>query len=339
MKLLRLALSNFRGVPSGTYDLSHPQSGEPLDLVVVTGPNGTGKTAMLRAIIAAKESVGAYGARPDATALVHRGSTDGSIHATWSLSEDEVRRSGLSRNTWETSMELGPKAAPPSVDPGLAKLFAQYLHHPTHGKLELFPANRCLDSSRGRGASPPLSEKAEARLRVSADRAKYGCIRSWLLGLGMQDMARAAERIATRGVALRHDLTDSLAPVKRSIAALAPHLRLVGIRPRPDSDGYDVIFQHRDGAEVELDELSDGERQAVLFAAAFERIQLHGSIVLIDHPELFFHPSEHVRAVQTIAALGKDNQVIVTTTSQEILASVARHQTIQLKYGAPYACS
>jgi len=337
MKLLRLSLSNFRGVPNGRYELTHPQSGEPLDLVVITGPNGSGKTRLLEAIIAAKESVGAYAARLDPISLIHPGMSEGSIEATWKLSDDEVRRSGLPHAIWATTMKLGPNAAPPSVDPGLAKLFAQYLHQPVCGKLEYFPANRHLFGARAPGIVPPLSEKAEARMRVGAEPSKYASIYSWLIGQGLRDIAATADQVATRGLVLKHDLTDSLAGVKRSVAALAPHLRLIGIRL--SAEGHGVIFRHVDGADVELNELSDGERQAVLFAAAFERIQLHGSMVLIDHPELFVHPFDHVRALRTIAALGKDNQVIVTTTSQAILGNVARHETIQLKHRAPYPSS
>jgi energy-coupling factor transporter ATP-binding protein EcfA2 len=297
--------------------------------VLVTGPSASGKSSLLDAIAAVKESAGPYGTPPDAAALGRSSGSSGRIEATWLLSADEVRRAQLGGATWVTTLPIGPKAPAPNRDPKLASVLGQYFHEPSHGKFELFPANRRLIvDGPPRGVVPPLSERAEARLRLGRAPDKYACVRSWLVDLGVADGMRIAGRVAGRGVLLKRDVPDSLASVKRGIAELAPHLRMIGVEER--GGRHAVLFQRADGAEVELEALSDSEQQAVLFAAVFRRIALSRSIVLIDQPELFFHPDDHTRVLHALGGLGEDNQIFAATTSEGILREAAPHQIIRL---------
>ena len=56
MKLSRLTLENFRCFEAATFDLSDPDEHDidvPLDVVVLVGENGSGKSAVLDAITGA----------------------------------------------------------------------------------------------------------------------------------------------------------------------------------------------------------------------------------------------------------------------------------------------
>jgi len=48
MKIKNITIKNFRGIDSLSLDFTHP-AGKPLDLVVLAGPNGCGKTSVLEA--------------------------------------------------------------------------------------------------------------------------------------------------------------------------------------------------------------------------------------------------------------------------------------------------
>jgi hypothetical protein len=50
MKLTRIEVQNFRCFERASFDLMHPSGDRPLDVVLLVGPNGSGKTAVLRAI-------------------------------------------------------------------------------------------------------------------------------------------------------------------------------------------------------------------------------------------------------------------------------------------------
>ena len=51
MKIRKLYLRDFRGIRELDLDLTHPGTGEALDLLVFAGRNGCGKTTLLEALI------------------------------------------------------------------------------------------------------------------------------------------------------------------------------------------------------------------------------------------------------------------------------------------------
>lgn len=50
MRRTRLTLENFRCFDNAEFDFTAPDSDDPLDLVLLVGGNGSGKTAVLCAI-------------------------------------------------------------------------------------------------------------------------------------------------------------------------------------------------------------------------------------------------------------------------------------------------
>jgi hypothetical protein len=326
MKLLKLTLENFRGAPDGAHSFAHPATGKPHDLTLITGGAASGKTSILEAIAAVKELVGGYGPPPDPARLRRSGTASGKIAATWLLTEAEAETAEVKgpAHTTEVSLADGPA---PLFDPGVRSLFAAYAPEPSKGKVEFFPANRRISLL---PAPPrrPASDFADARLRLSQDPGKYAGIRSVLLDLAIRDAMQAASRLATFGLVTRWEQPDAFAPIKSSLSALAPWLRLVGVRQ--DERSATVRFLRDNGAELELADLSEAEQQAVLFAVTFDRIGLSRSIVLIDQPELFLPPEKHAPWLQTIAGLGEGNQIIAATTSSNILEMVSAQQILRL---------
>jgi hypothetical protein len=327
MKLSRLSVQNFRGLPDGDYGFAHPVTGAPLDVVIITGGQAAGKTSLLEAIGTIKESVGGYGPPPDGLALLRKGATGGRVQGTWLLSPDEQRRAGLSGESWPTSVSLGTRPVPPPPDGKLRRLLAEFFRESTHGKVEYFPAARRLLGAE-RGAPPPLSNKAEGRARLARDGDKYTALPTWLIEVAQRDALGLSHEVSERGVALKTTVRDALAPVKAGIAELAPHLRLLGVNAgRGDPR---LAFKHASGAELGLDDLSDAERQAVLFAGAFVRLGLHHSVILLDTPELFLPPERHAAFLRGILSLGTDNQVFVATSSASIVSEALPHQLVRL---------
>jgi hypothetical protein len=325
MKLLRLALTDYRGVPNGAWSFTSPHDGAPLDTVYVTGPAASGKTAFLEAIIALRESVGAYGAPPDPARLLRRGKSAGLIEGTWLLAPDEQARAGLEESKVVTRLVLGHEVVSPLAEPGLRALFAHCDHDPARGKLEYFPSNRRI--ARRGGRKPPALD-AEARLRPGKDPDKYAFLEQALVAMALRDGLQAAEEAKARGLLLRRDSPDSLAPYRRELAELAPNMRLGGVELEGAS--YRLGFDRADGARLTLDDLSDSEQQAFLFATVFRRIGLSRSIVLVDLPELHLPPEAHAGFVRALGLFGADNQLFVATGSPDVLRSVAPHQVVRL---------
>jgi len=326
MKLLRLALDNFRGAPNGEYAFTHPTTGTPLDTIYVTGPAASGKTTFLEAIAALKESVGAYGLGPNPARLLRRGARSGRVTGTWQLTPGEMARAEAKQATVEAKLDLGEGLAPDLADAGLRALFEGYSHDSALGKFEYFPANRRL--SPGDGAKPlPLALEAGLRLRASPE--KYACIRQALLDLALADGVGTVQEAKARGVLLKRDTRDSLAPYRADLAELAPGIRLGGVEMRGDDP--ELFFERPDGGRLVLDDLSDSEKQAILFCVTYRRIGLSHSLVLIDQPELYLHADVQLRFMRALGRLGTDNQTFVATGSIEITRTATPHEIINLR--------
>jgi AAA domain, putative AbiEii toxin, Type IV TA system len=327
VKLTRLVLENFRGAPSGAWSFLGPD-GAPLDTVLVTGPASSGKTAFLEAIAALKESVGAYDMPPLCKHLLRRGASAGKVEGTWQLSAEEMARADLKQRTVTTTLDLGEDGPTELADPGLRELFQAYSHDSGVGKFEYFPSNRSLGA---RGLRFARATEAEARLRLGKDPEKYASSRQALIDLAVADGVKTVEEAKARGILLRNDQRDSLAPYRQDLAKLCPGIRLIGVEMAGKVN--DLFFERAEGGRLTLEELSDSEKQAFLFCVAFRRLGLSRSILLIDQPELYLHTEAQRGFVRELGLLGVDNQIFMATGSLELIGT-AHGNVVRLERGA-----
>lgn len=330
MKISEITFRNVRALPDlsrGLVDASR----RPFDVVLITGPMGSGKTRLLEAIADWKEAVGPYGAAPPLAGRERTEGRGGLLSGVWELTEDEARRGQLAETRVPARVPIGPGAGAPEAPAGLRRVLSAFFREETHGKVEYFPAHRRLSKGPLPVPLDALSEKVEAPMRLGKEEGKYGVERAWLLERLAADLSAAGAALSDRGVLLSGQAPDSLAGAREAVARMAPHLRLLGLAGR--GRGATARFLRSDRTEVDLDDLSGGEHQAVLFALAFRRLALSRSVVLIDTPELHLHPADHARFFRALLGLGADNQVIAATCSPGILSLVPPEQIIDL--GAP----
>src|SRR5262249_39109167 len=130
-----------------------------------------------------------------------------------------------------------------------------------------------------------VGEGFDLRLRATRVADKYAGVPQAIANLAVADALGVVERLGDDGVLIGRSRKDALSPYRNAIAGLVPHLRLARLEMR--GTGPVVLFDHKNGRRLALDELSDGEQQAVLFAVTFTHLRLDNAIVLIDVPELF----------------------------------------------------
>lgn len=323
MKIKRLKTNGFRGLPDRVFDLGEPTATQPPDVVYVTGPASSGKTSFLDAIIAAKENVAPYGPPLPQEDYVRAGESAAKVGVEWLLSEEERAQSGASSNLVLSESVFADGFVPgPPHDPALASILGAYTLHAELGKVEFFHAGRRI--TRGPNAAGiaaaaiPAIAKAQ---RLGKEDAKYAWIEAYLVhtALGLDegdpnDQARprkAAARVASAFESLCR--TKRLDGVQRVAGAIVPR------------------FVDGRGHACRIDQLSDAEKQALLFATTFVRCGVSGSIVLIDTPELHFAGPDVPALVAGLASLGTRNQLIVATASTEALAGVPSSHVIRLQ--------
>ena len=96
-------------------------------------------------------------------------------------------------------------------------------------------------------------------------------------------------------------------------------------------DGRNItLFTNSSGDEFDINELSSGEKQLFLRTLAIKMLNPENSIILIDEPELSLHPKWQQRIVDVYRKIGKNNQIIIATHSPHILGSVKKKNIMLL---------
>lgn len=300
MKLLRATFSNVMGVADRTVDFADRRSGFARDLVVITGPPGSGKTRLLEALIAAKQIIAPQGQLVNGAAWLRPGAAIGRIDVVWQFSAAEQRRSNAKSMFVETSALLSSRVCGAEVAKGAREVLMAYDHEHSVardgiGKLEYFASNRALPPP---GAASGTSVAEQRMLRAGSDERKYAWIPRFIVGLE-SDPSRAS-RFAAR------------------LAALSPTVRY-----EPASPGRSPleVFTSR-GAKLRPTALSSTEMDAVLLAATATLIGLSNSIALVDGPELGADDASLPAWLHSVRALGEDLQVIAATSRNPALLGV-----------------
>ncbi|AKT38537.1 AAA family ATPase [Chondromyces crocatus] len=305
MKIKRITTNGFRGLPDKTFDFTADRTGVPGDLVIITGPPGSGKTSLLEAIIASKEDIGPYGLKRSTGSVVRSGEAAAKVRIDWQLSADERMRTGAG-STDLSSESILSSSIFSSIDhePALVGLLGEYDAAPSVSKVEYFHASRRIP----RGGVPSMSTigvpGTERFARLTRDDAKYALLLRYVVevNLGLHDVSgqRGMERLEEAFASLCR--TRTLAGIERTPQALVPRF----------ADGR--------GGIVGPDELSDSEKQALIFAVTFLRAGIQGSLVLIDTPELHLPEPDVGAFVTALGRLGADNQLVVATGSPGVIA-------------------
>ena len=90
------------------------------------------------------------------------------------------------------------------------------------------------------------------------------------------------------------------------------------------------IFTNSSGKKFGINELSSGEKQLFLRTLAIKMLEPENSIIMIDEPELSLHPKWQQKIVDVYKKIGKNNQIILATHSPHILGSVEKENIILL---------
>ncbi|MFT3764025.1 MAG: AAA family ATPase [Minicystis sp.] len=305
MKIQHLTFLGVRGVRDAAFDLTDPRTGAPHDLVVVSGPAASGKTRFLEAIAAAKEAIAPYGQPSAGAPWIAGESSAAKLIVGFHLDEEEQTYAGSGAATIEAEATFFAEQPHAEADEGLTAVLDRYDHRNRTGKLEYFPASRRIPTHAPFHGTGALDQRAH---RAGKDPRKYSFIPRFLREI--EGNPAAAQAFSERLMMLSPTCTWE--------------------RGAPEG-GLPRGFRSRGGPPVTPAELSDGEANAVLFAATAVAIQLVRSIVLVDRPELHVDPAKLPRWIEGLRALGEGNQLILASSSPSLLAAAAGAHVVRLE--------
>lgn len=310
MRLTAMRLVNVRGVHLDVTLDAGP--------VVITGPAGSGKTTVLEAIAAVKENAGAYGMAPR-TREFARGA--GSAALRWELDEAERALSGQVGAELDMRWDLGDERPRDLVPAGAAAWLRAYSVSPERWKMEYVPASRSLGG--GRGA-------LNTSTRLARDPSKYAFVRSYLEEVAREEAAHALDTLRTDGIVVADAVGRPSSRFSEALSVMQPRLRWDGTSRGSEGEAQRTWFIRPAGPRVELAELTQSETMAVLIAAAWARLGLDRSLLLVDSPELHLHPEQHVGFFDALRALMRRGQLVVTTSSPAILRTLGGAKVVVL---------
>ncbi len=125
---------------------------------------------------------------------------------------------------------------------------------------------------------------------------------------------------------------DLYTEVEQAFKRIFPQRRFEGIRidDRPGRN-MDTLFYFNDGKRsYEVSELSGGERAVLPLLIDFVNWRIHRSVVLIDEVELHLNPMQQQNFVFALSELGEDNQIFMTTHSEQVSNIVKKNQIHKL---------
>lgn len=271
------------------------------DLVVIAGPNGVGKTRLLKYLIAHLR-----GGSPSS-------GVRGTIEATIKAEVD----------AWG-----GLKVLDLSSDPDMG-LFRQSLQsnrrrHYLRSSLVNFDSDRTVQNLPALQPSfenpDPYEEELSWETTFNPMSNRYqDTVHSMFRmmtaqGQSIANKARELKRAGKKEMKLEFE--DPMAAFKRVFAQLLGPKELVD--PVPSRQG----LEYRENGEVrEFASLSSGEREVVNIAFDFLLRDPRDCIVFFDEPELHLHPELSYRLIQTLETIGKRNQFVLSTHSPDIISA------------------
>lgn len=109
---------------------------------------------------------------------------------------------------------------------------------------------------------------------------------------------------------------DPMQPFKEIFSLLLAPKELVDPSAREQRLFYEI-----DGQKFEFTSLSSGEREVVNIAFDFLLRNPRDCIVFFDEPELHLHPELSYRLIQTLQHIGENNQFILSTHSPDVITA------------------
>jgi hypothetical protein len=292
--IVSLSIRDFRGIDRLDLDFRGPD-GQPHALVVLAGPNGCGKTAVLEAAlmrVGGADLITGQRGRP----AIRRGAKDYEIRAE--LQGDT--------ETWQ-SKDV-PGATHPRVPVPVAHLYFSSWRAPT-----LVGA-----------VNPTVGRPGRPRARTDQNRLRH--VKQRLVN------AAAVERFEPRLPQLGRytAIIQEINTAWREFYPEANQAFEVGVVRTPlgqEARGsFDVYLSTPEGHRLEVDLLSSGQLELFLLLSELALTEDREGIIFIDEPELHLDPQWHRLILRSLMRLQPRAQLVVATHSPEVYDAAASYE-------------
>lgn len=319
MKIRHIKILDLRAIKVLNLDLA-PGERAPLDLAVLAGPNGCGKTSVLEACL--------WGLKQDALMLMPRPLPRQPYSITLTV-EHDCKTYHVTRTPDRHTIEgdgLPLMSLPKKGLPDWLRVRALYFSS--------WRAPRLIGSV---GLSTDQAKRTARTQNNALARLKQFLVdlqgASAFPGSSRSDTPSAAElfdRIA--------DLWGEFYPgrdgrFQGAVVNGLGHLTTANGQAEDPGNGlrFDLLLKDRDRpGGIAVDDLSSGEIEALSMIGTFVMERPGPDLVLVDEPELHLHPAWHRAVMRVLRRAVPGAQLICATHSEHILDAVYSHQRFTL---------
>ena len=302
MKIEKVHIKNIKGIKD--LELSFRKDNEILDIIVLAGVNGSGKTTILESI---KDFF-------DNKSIDFNDIEKSNVNLDIFFEEFEKEKIvpfiniDSPNNIYKVFHMLGSYNSYVKENKGLYHQLTKEFENPP--KIIYVPANNSFE---------------EVETETSTLLRNYEFINV----VNSELMEDIPSYIATRRnylATIEEDLTmkEITNKVVNEINSIFDILELdVKLKGFSKDEKTMPIFENSAGEEFDINDLSSGEKQLFLRTLSIKMLEPKNSIILIDEPELSLHPKWQQRIIEVYKKIGENNQIIIATHSPHILGSVS----------------
>jgi hypothetical protein len=315
MRITSFRIENFRNIRLA-------ECSDPSNFMVLCGGNGCGKSSILDALIIAKEIARSYYMLQVDSRLVSADASQAKIALT--LAFDEPERVWAAQRYAATRVDVAELVA--VIDRGgqarleqsshpildLLGVYDSQVDQPL-GYFDYFEPQRIyprVDLSSWEPGS--LNDTNMKQTLAARGVTKFQHTKRFLASLKMRDL-QALQRSIRDG---RPEVPDSLAEFRVFFDEFFAPMRFIDVQI--DSSPFQFIIATPRG-EIDIDDLSSGEKEVLNVFARFYQLKPRGSIILMDEADAHLHPDLARRYLAVLRRIGQDNQLWLTTHSPEMM--------------------
>lgn len=329
------------------------------DFIVICGGNGSGKSSILEAILAHRNSLvylfdrKSNNVRFDPNSIsADKNSTQ--LEVEYEFSDEEIE---FIQNTYKLSL---PKRYRPKIT--IKKIIDPHLRfdpndidnpQPNNNLVIENPnPNKAIDhilfdhksgvsvfdyfSAIRDNQKQPISNwqnnyssKQQEKQVLLQERNKFHQTKNYLVGIKIDDLRRL-QLAQKNGQEYTYDSLESTRKFFRRFFAPMEFVD-VDMTQTP----FKFIVKTPKG-EIDIDELSSGEKEVLFTFVHFERFKTRDSIILFDEPDAHLHPELERSYLLALKELSQNNQFFITTHSPNMMAETPSESLFTiLKYVEP----
>ncbi len=313
MRILNFRIENFRNLQLAECPAV------PI-FMVICGGNGCGKSALLEALMTAKEHSGAYGTFQFSPNAVSANATKALINLTIQFSDEERL---FVKNHFnddcpeqeEIIIEIakGGSARAVKRSKSVSRLFSYFSRDlGSPGFFDYITVYRQTQNNNLQTWDASFLSEERAKQTLAQSQQKFQYTKQYLAGLKMRDLQEIQSAIREG----RDLVADSLKEIREVFNRFFAPMKFQDVYLDRSPFGF-VVSTPR--GEIDIDDLSSGEKEILNIFVRFHQLKPRGAVILLDEADAHLHPDLERRYLRELRSLGKGNQLILTTHSPEMM--------------------